>query len=80
MGDGSPRRRRDSAEFEPILRALADVPMSAIMRATGMSRGACAAIRSGRQTCHPAPLGGACPSRRHVPTGATTAIEERLIL
>jgi CRISPR-associated endonuclease Cas1 len=43
----------DSAAFEPVRRALAEVPMSAVMQATGMSRGACAAIRSGRQTCHP---------------------------
>jgi CRISPR-associated endonuclease Cas1 len=43
----------DSAAFEPIRKALAEVPMSAVMQATGMSRGACAAIRSGRQPCHP---------------------------
>jgi hypothetical protein len=42
---------REPADFEPIRRALADVPISALMRVTGLSRGACTAIRTGRTAC-----------------------------
>jgi hypothetical protein len=43
----------DQADFEPIRAALIDIPMSAIMAATGLSRGACNGIRTGRERCHP---------------------------
>jgi hypothetical protein len=43
----------DAADFESIRRALADVPMSALMRAMGLSRGACTSLRTGRAACHP---------------------------
>jgi CRISPR-associated endonuclease Cas1 len=43
----------DPADFEPVRLALADIPMSAIMAATGLSRASCVSIRTGRQSCHP---------------------------
>jgi hypothetical protein len=43
----------DAADFETIRRALADVPISALMRVTGLSRGACTSVRTGRAACHP---------------------------
>jgi hypothetical protein len=43
----------DPADFEPIRQALADLPISAIVAATGLSRGACTSIRTGAQPCHP---------------------------
>jgi CRISPR-associated endonuclease Cas1 len=43
----------EQADFEPIRLALADVPISALMRVTGLSRGACTALRTGRMACHP---------------------------
>jgi hypothetical protein len=43
----------DAADFEPIRRALAEVPISALMRVTGLSRGACTSLRTGRAACHP---------------------------
>jgi hypothetical protein len=43
----------DAADFEPIRQALGEVPVSAIMAAIGLSRGACTAVRTGRESCHP---------------------------
>jgi hypothetical protein len=43
----------DRADFEPIRRALADVPISVLMSVTGLSRGACTSLRTGRAPCHP---------------------------
>jgi hypothetical protein len=42
----------DPADFEPVRLALADLPISALMKATGLSRGACTALRTGREACH----------------------------
>jgi hypothetical protein len=43
----------DQADFEPIRLALQEVPISALMATTGMSRGACTSLRTGRMACHP---------------------------
>jgi hypothetical protein len=42
----------DQADFEPIRQALRDVPISELMKVTGMSRGACTAVRTGRAAWH----------------------------
>jgi hypothetical protein len=43
----------DAADFEPVRRALAEVPISELMKVTGLSRGACTSLRTGRKACHP---------------------------